>query len=190
MLRELAEQRRRGGGGERDELQSLTPCLMSRCDCNRGVCSIFFTMSCSGSSLLRLHHSFHSPRVEVAVEASKSQQVFSDSKLRARLSSHRSFSLILQSAFTGQRRIFRCNFANIAVSQRMLGTKQARCVPVCLFGGLFGNKQTKAASKVPDLKFHESTAIPFPSSLLAETFLAGQLFCSSSSMPSSVSFSL
>jgi hypothetical protein len=152
--------------------------------------AFFFTMSCYGSSLLRLHHSFHSPRVEVAVEASKSQHVFSDSKLRARLSSGRSFSLILQSAFTGQRRIFRCNFANIAVSQRMLETKQARCVPVCLFGGLFGNKQTKEASKVPDLKFHESIAIPFPSSLLADTFLAGQLFCSSSSMPSPVSFSL
>ncbi|CAK9278957.1 unnamed protein product [Sphagnum jensenii] len=131
-------------------------------------------MSCYGSCLLRLHHSFHSPRVEVAVEASKSQHVFSDSQLRARLSSGRSFSLILQSAFTGQRRIFRCNFANIAVSQRMLETKQARCVPVCLFGGLFGNKQSKEASKVPDLKFHESTAIPFPSSLLADTFLAGK----------------
>jgi hypothetical protein len=43
VLRESAERRRRGwGGGERDELRSLTPCLMSRCDCNRGVCSIFY----------------------------------------------------------------------------------------------------------------------------------------------------
>jgi hypothetical protein len=41
VLRESAE-RRRKGGGERDEFRSLTPCLMSRCDCNRGVCGIFF----------------------------------------------------------------------------------------------------------------------------------------------------
>lgn len=62
--------------------------------------------------------------------------------------------------------------AQLPVGERRRGGTSA---PVCLFGGLFGGNR-KASSAVPpppEFKYHDDVPLPFPTSLISNTFLAG-----------------
>lgn len=55
----------------------------------------------------------------------------------------------------------------------------ASAAPVCLFDGLFGGNRNRKAPRTvpsePQFKYHDDVPLPFPTSLLSNTFLSGLL---------------
>ncbi|CAM6101533.1 unnamed protein product [Calypogeia fissa] len=59
------------------------------------------------------------------------------------------------------------------------GDGPSAAAPVCLFGGLFGGNRKAAGDTAPpklqsSFKYHDDVPLPFPTSLLSNTFLAGK----------------